>query len=224
MACSSCKLVCQNSWESSSFWDEFWYGELWHSVSTGVQTETRRVLSQAVPCFLCDSSGRVSLGPGILTEVLVLHVLIGGSALLGDQVSPAGNWVWSALYGISSGHRWKTEAFSSGFPRECQIRFQSFKTLSTFQTKLSHSKAVVKSVISNTLESGWLSSAILRSGASASFWYLNYDTLWSGSFLFLVNFCMSVCVPKCFLCPFFLFTYFCFFLSFWKISNHNFIE
>jgi hypothetical protein len=33
---SLCKPVCQNSWETSSFWEEFGYGDLWYKVSSGV--------------------------------------------------------------------------------------------------------------------------------------------------------------------------------------------
>ena len=45
----------------------------------------------AVPWFLCpNGSGRVPLGPGIWTEVVVLPELTGVSALLGDQLSSGG--------------------------------------------------------------------------------------------------------------------------------------
>jgi hypothetical protein len=40
VACASCKPMCQYSWETSSFLDEFGYGELWHKISSGVQMET----------------------------------------------------------------------------------------------------------------------------------------------------------------------------------------
>jgi hypothetical protein len=53
---------------------------LWHRVSSRVQMDSRRNLSQASPQFLCPegSGGGVSLG----AEVVVLSVLTGVSALL----------------------------------------------------------------------------------------------------------------------------------------------
>jgi hypothetical protein len=90
----SCK---PDSWETSSLWEEFGYEELWHRVSSGVQTETGRILSQPVPWFLCpDGSRKVSLGPGIWAEVVFLPVLTGVSALWGDQLTPS-IWVWRAV-------------------------------------------------------------------------------------------------------------------------------
>jgi hypothetical protein len=77
---------------------EFGYGELWHSVSFEVQTETKRSCLWADPWFLCpDGSGQVPLGQGILSEVLVFPVLAGVSALLGDQLSTNSIWVWSSV-------------------------------------------------------------------------------------------------------------------------------
>ena len=52
VACPSCKPVCQYSWETSSLWYDFGYGELWHRVSSGMQTDIWRILSLAVPWFL----------------------------------------------------------------------------------------------------------------------------------------------------------------------------
>jgi hypothetical protein len=49
VAYPSCKPVCQYSLEISCLWEEFEYGELWHRVSSRLQTETRRILSLAVP-------------------------------------------------------------------------------------------------------------------------------------------------------------------------------
>jgi hypothetical protein len=57
----SCNPVCQYSWETSSLQEDFRYGELWYRVSSGVQTETRRVLSPADPWFLCPMALVVSL-------------------------------------------------------------------------------------------------------------------------------------------------------------------
>jgi hypothetical protein len=66
MAYLSCKPVCQYSREISSLLEEFAYGELWYRVSSGVQTETRKILSPADPWLLCpDGSVRLPLGPGI---------------------------------------------------------------------------------------------------------------------------------------------------------------
>ena len=90
--------MCQHSQEISSFWEEFGYGELWLSVSSRAYTETINILSLAIPCCLCpDGFGRVSLGPEISAEVVVLPVLTGVSALLGDQLFPCGNCVWRAV-------------------------------------------------------------------------------------------------------------------------------
>ena len=50
---SSCKTVSQSTWVTSSLCKEFGYGELWHMVSSGVQSETGIKLSQFVPQFLC---------------------------------------------------------------------------------------------------------------------------------------------------------------------------
>jgi hypothetical protein len=94
VACPSCKPVCQ----TSSLQVEFVYKELWRRVISRVQTETRRILSPAVPWFLCHvGPGRVPLGPGIWAEVVVIPVLTGVSALLGDQLFPKGIWVWSPV-------------------------------------------------------------------------------------------------------------------------------
>jgi hypothetical protein len=78
----------QYSWETTSLQEEFGFGELWHRVSSRVQTETGRILSQAIPCFPCpNGSRRVSLGPGIWAEVVVLLVFTDMSALPGGQLS-----------------------------------------------------------------------------------------------------------------------------------------
>ena len=54
-----------------------------------MQTESRRILSPAVPWILCPGGcGRMMLGPWIWREVVVLPVLTGVSALLRDQLSP----------------------------------------------------------------------------------------------------------------------------------------
>jgi hypothetical protein len=82
----SWKPMCQYSWETNSLQEEFGYGELWHRVSSRVQT--RGILSPDVPWFLCpDGSGWVPLVPGIWAEVVVLPVLTGVLALLKDQFS-----------------------------------------------------------------------------------------------------------------------------------------
>ena len=44
VACASCKPMCQYSWETSALCEEFVYGELWHKVSSRLQTETGRIL------------------------------------------------------------------------------------------------------------------------------------------------------------------------------------
>jgi hypothetical protein len=74
---------------------------------------------------------------------------------------------------ICSGCRQKAEAFSSGFCREYPVSFQPFKTYLTFEINLSHSEAVVKSVISNTLDSGSLFTDILQSRASVSHFFIH---------------------------------------------------
>ena len=77
----------------------------------GGQTETRRIQFPADPWFLCpDGSGRVSLGPGIWKEVVILPVLAGVWALLEEQPSPAGICACSSVWHrISSGSRWRLE-------------------------------------------------------------------------------------------------------------------
>lgn len=60
--------------------------------------EAGRILSQAVPWFLGpDGSEWVPLGPGIHRKAVVLPVLAGVLALLGDQLSPGGIDVCSAM-------------------------------------------------------------------------------------------------------------------------------
>ena len=62
------------------------------SCGTGsVQTVSGKIFCPAVPCFLCpDGSGRFPLGPGILSEIVVLLVITCVLVLLGDQFSPGG--------------------------------------------------------------------------------------------------------------------------------------
>ena len=98
VACPYCKPVCQYSWETSSLQEEFGYGELLHRVSSRVKIETGRILSTAVPWFLCHNGfGQVLLWPGILAEVVVSPVLTGVSALLGEQIYSGSIWVWSIV-------------------------------------------------------------------------------------------------------------------------------
>jgi hypothetical protein len=55
--------VCEYSWETSSLREKFRYGELWYSITSEVQPETRRILSPVDPWFLCsDGSGGSLLG------------------------------------------------------------------------------------------------------------------------------------------------------------------
>ena len=78
-----CSQMCQHSWESCSC---VW---VWSAVAQDLlllQTETGRILSQAATHFLCPEGSRLVLG----AEVVVLLVLTGLSALLGDQLSPRG--------------------------------------------------------------------------------------------------------------------------------------
>ena len=66
VACFSCKPVCQYSWEIRSLGDEFGYLVLWHNVNSEVQTGACRILSLAIPWFLCpDDHGFLVLWPGI---------------------------------------------------------------------------------------------------------------------------------------------------------------
>ena len=88
VACPSCKPVCQQSWETSSLQEVFGYGQLWLRVSSRAQKETKRILTLAVPWFLCpDGSVWVPLVPDLWAEVVILPVFSGMSALLGDQFS-----------------------------------------------------------------------------------------------------------------------------------------
>lgn len=60
--------------------------------------ESGWIVSLTAPWYLCpDGSVRVTLGPGICAEVVVLPVLTSVLALLGDLLSPGGIWVWSAV-------------------------------------------------------------------------------------------------------------------------------
>jgi len=55
-------------------------------------------LSQFTSWFLCpESSRKVSLGPGMWAEMVVLPVLSGVSAVLGDALSPSGILVQRAV-------------------------------------------------------------------------------------------------------------------------------
>ena len=101
------------SWETSSLREEFGYEELLHSISSGLQMETGRILSQALPWFLCpDGSVRVPLGSGILAEVMALPVLTGEFTLLGGYLSPDGICIWKehCSTGSASGtdRNWKS--------------------------------------------------------------------------------------------------------------------
>ena len=63
LACPSFKSVCQHSWETSSLWEEFGYGDLWLRVCSRAQQEIGRILSLAVPRFLChEALGESLLG------------------------------------------------------------------------------------------------------------------------------------------------------------------
>ena len=74
------------------------YGELWHRVSSKVQTETGRILSLVVPWSLYPGdSGLVPLGSRIGAEKVVLPVLTGMIALLRDKFSAGSIWVWSTV-------------------------------------------------------------------------------------------------------------------------------
>jgi hypothetical protein len=61
-----------------------------------MQIETGRILSQAIPWFMCPMALGGSL-LGIRGEVLVFPVFTGVSALLGDQFFPGGISVWRAV-------------------------------------------------------------------------------------------------------------------------------
>ena len=98
VTCPFCKPVCQYSWETSSLWEEFGCGELWHRISSRVLMETGKILSLALSYFLCpDSSGWLPLLPGVWTEVKVLPVFTCVSALLWNQLSPRRICVWRAV-------------------------------------------------------------------------------------------------------------------------------
>ena len=74
---------------------------VWRAVAQGqlqMQIDSRSIWSQAAPRFLCSGgSRRGPLRLGIWAEVVVLPVLSGVSALLEDQLSPRGIWVWKAV-------------------------------------------------------------------------------------------------------------------------------
>ena len=61
VACPSCKPVCQYSWETSSLWEEFGYGELWHRVTSGVQ-------KGSCPLMFLGSCVLMALGGSLLGQ------------------------------------------------------------------------------------------------------------------------------------------------------------
>lgn len=79
--------MCQHSWETSSLWSLFGYGPVWHRFSSPMQMETRKILSQAAPWFLCtEVSGQVPLiSSGGLTQAH-RHVH-----------TPGRIWVWNTV-------------------------------------------------------------------------------------------------------------------------------
>ena len=107
-ACVSALLGDQFSW------GEFGYGELWHRVSSGVHTETRRILFPAVPWFLCPyGSGRVPQSrSGGLT---CAHRCVGTPG------RPALSWQYLELcHGISleiHSHQQKSKQICSSYKR-----------------------------------------------------------------------------------------------------------
>jgi hypothetical protein len=93
MACSSCKPVCQHSWETSSLPVGFGYGELWHRVIS----RHRWKPEVSCPRLLLGSCVLKALGRSLGANVVFLPVLSGVSALLGDQLSPGQIWVWRTV-------------------------------------------------------------------------------------------------------------------------------
>jgi hypothetical protein len=82
MSPADCKLPFLTWWRTNL---ESWWWMHW-------------TLSPADPWFLCpDVSVRVSLGPGIWRDVVVLALLVGVLALLGDQLSFGGICVCSSV-------------------------------------------------------------------------------------------------------------------------------
>ena len=89
----------QHSWETSSLQEEFAYGELWYRVSSGYRLK----LEEFCVRLLLGSCVLRALGGSLGTEVVIIPMLSGVSALLGDQLSPGMIWVWRA---IAQGQLW----------------------------------------------------------------------------------------------------------------------
>ena len=87
MACSSYKPLCQHFWETSSLWEEFGYGELWHRVSSQVQKK------------------REGSCPQLFFGSCVLMAL--GRSLLGQEFEQ--KW-WSHLCSQVCQHSWETSS------------------------------------------------------------------------------------------------------------------
>jgi hypothetical protein len=140
------------------------------SIGTGSAPGCKQKLEGSCHRLLLSSCDLRAPGRILWAEVVVLPVLTVLSALLADLLSPGGIWVRSAV--AQDQLQMQREArslFQWFFHRECPISFQSFKTSATFEINLFHAEAVVKSVISNTLDSGSLSASILQSRTSASY-------------------------------------------------------
>jgi hypothetical protein len=75
-----CSQVCQHSWENSSLLLVFGYREMWHRVSSG----HRWKLEDSCPSLLLGFCVLRAMVAYLWAEVVVLPVLTGLSALLGD--------------------------------------------------------------------------------------------------------------------------------------------
>ena len=94
VAYPSCKPVFQYSWETSSLQEEYEYGELWHRISSGVQTQAKRI----------PRCPQLFLGYWVLMAL--------GGSLLDQELQQ--KW-WSYLCSQVSKHSWETSSLPAGF-------------------------------------------------------------------------------------------------------------
>ena len=115
------KHLCQYSWKTSSLQEEFRYGELWYRVSSGVQTETRRILFLG-SCVLM-ALGRSLLGQEF-EEKWWSYPCSKVCRHSWETRFPLAVFVYVVLWHrISSGHRWRPEDSCSRQPLcSCVLR------------------------------------------------------------------------------------------------------
>ena len=106
--------------------EEFLYGDHWHIPSSKVQTNSRRIMSPAIPWFLSPvGTGWVPRGPGISAEVEFLPELTGVMELQWDKLSYQQNFCTVAqnqLLVQAKNGRIISQTVSQFFSTECSVR------------------------------------------------------------------------------------------------------